>query len=123
MNKRDLSGAREVLEKYINATYSADVDSLRRLFHPAALMTGYLAGGLVVGDPEPFFADLERHPAMAESGAPYEARIEDIHVGGRIASARLRESGFFGEASFLNYFHLLEVEGDWKILSKTFESA
>jgi len=24
--------------------------------------------------------------------------------------------------SFVNYFHLLNVEGDWKIVSKTFQS-
>ena len=46
---------------------------------------------------------------MLETGAPYKADIPEIHVAGRVASARVEESGFFGTASFVNYFHLLDV--------------
>jgi len=59
---------------------------------------------------------------MAESGAPYKADVSAIHVAGRVASATVEESGFFGAMSFVNYFHLLNMEGDWKIVSKTFQS-
>ena len=114
---------RAVLERYVDATSRADVESLRSVFHPVALMAGYLGDDLIVGDPEPFFSDLGSHPSMAETGAPYEAAIVDIHVAGRIASARVEESGFFGATSFVNYFHLLEIKGEWKIVSKTFQSA
>ncbi len=123
MEEKDLATVRRVLECYIDATYEADVERLKSLFHPAALMAGYLGDDLVLGDTEPFFSDLGSHPSMAETGAPYEAAIEDVDVAGRIASARVEESGFFGATSFVNYFHLIEVKGEWKIASKTFQSA
>ncbi len=85
-------------------------------------MAGYLGDELMVGTPEPFFSDLGGHPSMAESGAPYKAAIEDVHVAGRIASARVEESGFFEATSFVNYFHLLKAEGEWKIVSKAFQT-
>ena len=122
MDEKDPAAVREVLERYIDATYRADVESLKSLFHPAALMAGYLQDDLLVGGPEPFFSDLGSHPAMAQTGAPYKATIEDVQVAGRIAGARVEESGFFGATSFVNYFHLLEVKGEWKIVSKTFQS-
>jgi hypothetical protein len=59
---------------------------------------------------------------MAESRAPYKAEISSIEVSGRAASATLTESGFFGVMSFVNYFTLLQVGGEWKIMSKTFGS-
>ncbi len=117
-----MAAVRAVLERYVDATYQADVDGLRSTFHPEALMAGYLGDELMVGSPEPFFADIGSNPSMAETGAPYKADIAAVHVAGRVASARVEESGFFGGASFVDYFQLLNVGGDWKIVSKTFQT-
>jgi hypothetical protein len=116
------AAVREVMERYADATFRADVDALRSTFHPAASMAGYLGEELLMGTPEPFFDDMGSRPSMAESGAPYKADVSAIHVAGRVASATVEESGFFGAMSFVNYFHLLNMEGDWKIVSKTFQS-
>ena len=118
----DVSAVREVMQRYVDATFRADVVTLRNIFHPGASMTGYLGDDLLEGTPEPFFADLGSRPSMAESAAPYEAEISSIDVSGRAATATLNESGFFGVMRFVNYFHLLNVGGDWKIISKTFAS-
>jgi len=85
-------------------------------------MAGYLGDQLIVGSPESFFTDIGSRPAMAETGAPYEYEVAGIHVAGRVASARVEESGFFGQASFVNYFQLLNDGGRWSIVSKTFQT-
>jgi hypothetical protein len=59
---------------------------------------------------------------MKESGAPYTAEILDVHASTLTASLRLEETGFFGVASFVNYFHLLNTDGEWRIVSKLFQS-
>ncbi|MCZ7665272.1 MAG: nuclear transport factor 2 family protein [Thermoleophilia bacterium] len=118
----DNQAVREVLERYVDATFRADVEAVRQTFHPGASMAGYLGDQLLVGTPEPFLTDVGSRPSMAESDAPYRAEISSIEVSGRAASATLTESGFFGVMSFVNYFTLLETEGDWKIISKTFTS-
>jgi hypothetical protein len=117
-----VAAVRGVLERYTDATYRADVNGLRSTFHLAASMVGYLGDDLLVGTPEPFFADIGGRPSMAESGAPYKAEISALHVSGRTASATVEESGFFGAMRFVNYFHLLNVGGEWRIVSKTFEA-
>lgn len=121
-DKDDVSAVRQVMERYVDATFRADVAALRGLFHPGASMTGYLGDDLLEGTPEPFFVDLGSRPSMAESAAPYKAEISSVDVSGRAATVTLTESGFFGVMRFVNYFHLLNVDGDWKIISKTFAS-
>ena len=85
-------------------------------------MTGYLGDQLIVGKPDAFFADIGSRPSMAETEAPYEAESKAIQVSGRVASATVEERGFFGSGHFVNYFHLLLDGGEWRIVSKTFES-
>jgi hypothetical protein len=116
------AAVREVMERYVEAVRKADVDTLRGLFHPAAEMSGYLGDTLLAGSPEPFVADVGGRPSMESTGAPYTAQILDIHASSRTASLRVEETGFFGAFSFVNYFHLLKVEEEWKIVAKTFES-
>jgi hypothetical protein len=113
---------RAVMERYVEAVYKADVDTLRALFHPAAVMSGYLGDTLLAGSPEPFLLDVGGRPSMESAGAPYTSQILDIHASSRTAGLRVEETGFFGAYSFVNYFHLLNVEGEWKIVAKTFES-
>jgi len=119
---KDVSAVREIMERYVDAAFRADVDVLRSVFHPGASMSGYLGDDLLVGTPEPFLVDVGSRAPMSESGAPYEADISAIDVSGRAATATLTESGFFGVMRFVNYFHLLKVGDDWKIISKTFAS-
>ena len=114
------SAVRSVMDRYVEAVYHADVETLRSLFHPQASMSGYLGDDLLMGTPEPFLADLGGRPSMADSGQPYEGIISNVEVMGRAATATLVEHGFFGALSFVNYYHLLEIEGRWKIVSKTF---
>ena len=116
------AAVRAVMERYVEAVYRADVDTLRGLFHPAAVMSGYLGDALLAGSPEPFLLDVGGRPSMQSTGAPYTSQILDVHASSRTASLRLEETGFFGAFSFVNYFHLLKVEDGWKIVAKTFES-
>ena len=123
-NCAEESGAavRAVMERYVEAVFQADVETIRELFHPGAFMSGYLGGDLLVGTPEPFLADIGGRPSMAATSAPYRAVISRVETCGRAAVATVTESGFFGSVDFVNYFTLLEIEGEWKIVSKTFAS-
>jgi hypothetical protein len=118
----EVAAVREVLERYTSAVYQADVGTLRSLFQPGACMNGYLGDELLMGTPEPFFADIEVHPAMADTNTVFRGEISDIRVMGRAATATLEETGFFGSMHFVNYFHLLKIDGSWKLVAKTFAS-
>ena len=113
---------RAVMERYVEAVYRADIATLRELFHPQASMSGYLGDDLLIGTPEPFFLDLGSRPSMAESGHAYEGTISNVEAMGKAATATLVEHGFFGAFDFVNYYQLLFIDGEWKILSKAFSA-
>ena len=50
----------------------------------------------------------------------YSHVISNIQVVDRIATATLEEKGLGGK-TFINHFHLVKVEGQWKITSKLFK--
>ena len=113
----DLAAVRETLDLYIRGS-EGDVELLRSIFHPDALMNGYFQGNLGIGSPEPFFqivAGME--PGNKDSG--YHAQIESIDVVGEVATAKLVETGFMA-TNFVDFFHLIRVDGEWKIISKTY---
>jgi len=120
-NAESLSAVQTVIKSYIDACARGDVMALRALFHPSAILSGYLAGELVTGSPEPFFAAVGANSAPADTGLRYLARIDTVHIDGRIATAVLRETGYLG-MDFVNHFQLLEVDGQWHIVAKLFES-
>jgi hypothetical protein len=111
---------RKVVQQYIDGTYQGDVKALRDCFHPKAVMNGYLSDQLLIGDPEPFFENMENNPSMAEAGAPYKAEITFVDVVVNVASATIKETGFAGTLAFTDYFHLIKDQDGWKIFSKTF---
>jgi hypothetical protein len=112
---------REVAARYVDAVYRGDVASLRGLFHPSAVMSGYLGEELVTGGPERFFEDLSRTPSMLSGDAPYATETVSAEVVGDVASLRIDETGFFGSLAFCNWFHLIKNEGgEWLIVSKLF---
>lgn len=120
MAKTEKDAVCEVVQKYIDGTYQGNAAALRECFHSSAVMNGYLNDQLLLGNPEPFFQEMENNPSMAEGGAPYKGEITSVDVVGNVASVTLKETGFAGSMSFTDYFHLVKVEDGWKIFSKTF---
>lgn len=110
---------RHVLQQYINGSYTADTDLLKTCFHPDALMAGYLDGALDVGTPQPFYDELEATKSSKDAGENYQAEIGFIHIAGRIASAAIVEDSLLG-VDYVNHFHLLKIEGQWRIVSKIY---
>ncbi|MEL6186825.1 MAG: nuclear transport factor 2 family protein [Myxococcota bacterium] len=108
----------DVIEGYIKGTRDRDIARLKTVFHEAAVMSGYLGPNLLAGSPEPFYAHLEAHP-HADQGHAYRAAIAHVSVVGRTAVARLVEDSLYG-MSFVNDFHLLQIDGKWSITSKLF---
>ena len=113
----EIEAVRAVIERYIEGS-KGDVEILRSAFHPDATMTGYLAGNLMLGTPEPFF-DVVKSAVTSESASSYKAEIRSIEVVGRAATATLVESGFLG-SDFTDFFQLIHDDEGWRIISKTF---
>lgn len=120
MNNQDVERVRAVVQRYIDATYQADIPALKSCFHREARMTGYLGDTLQIGTPQPFFDDMGSAPSMESKGDPYHAEIRSLSVTGSIASAVVYETGFRGNGVLEDHFQLILEQGEWSIISKNF---
>jgi Putative lumazine-binding len=64
-----------------------------------------------------FFAMADGQPDDADGS--YQARIVAIDQVGDAATAVLEEEGYWGSVSFTDFFSLVHVDADWKLVSKT----
>ena len=115
----DYASVRTVIESYIEGSYNADTNPLKRCFHPDALMSGYYRGDLEIGSPQPFFDQLDSEPSSKSSGEDYQAEISFIHIAGGMASAGVVEDNLLG-TNYVNHFHLLKIDDQWSIISKIY---
>jgi len=111
---------RKVIQRYIDGTFNADIPMLKSVFHENAVMNGYLGPNLIIADPTPFLDDMASAPSMKTNNDPYKAEIRNVQIEGDVASVALYETGFRGEASLVDFFHLICSGGEWKIISKLF---
>lgn len=119
-NHVEMKAVKEVIERYISASYTADVDALKSVFHEKAVMNGYLGPDCVLADPSAYVADIAGAPSMESAGDSYDAQIESIYVEGNVASVVVSETGFRGEGVLVDVFQLIKVEDEWKVISKLF---
>lgn len=111
---------RAVIQNYMDGTYEADTHKLKSVFHEKAVMNGYLGSDCVMADPSVFIADIASASSMKSRGDAYQLEIESIKIEGNIAAVVVSETGFRGNASLVDFFHLIKVENEWKIISKSF---
>jgi len=119
IGSQTIEGVKEALNNYIKGTYEADEGLLRSCFHEKAVMNGYMGDELMIATPDAFIQDVTSKPSMESTRAPYRAEVAEVSMTYKIATAVVRETGFFGAASFENHFQLV-YDGSWKIVSKCF---
>lgn len=116
----DYEQIESLLRDYFEAVGNADIAKLKTIFHEKASMNGYLGADAVIGTPEIFYADLASKPSMRSQGIDCRMVIRAIQICGNIAQASIFVDNFFGTFQIEDYFHLLKVDGSWRILCKTF---
>jgi hypothetical protein len=94
-----------------------DIAKLWEAFHADARMFGFLAGTRYDVPIAELFALAESVPA--DTGT-YRSRILSVRQMGDAAVAVVAEEGYWGSVSFVDYFLLARMEGDWKIVCKLF---
>jgi len=120
-NDRDELAVVNVIEDYVNAFKNADEAGLRAVFSSNAVMNGYVGERFVRGSPEIFISRTVSQPSLVDQGFDMKHQIENPRVTGNAASVIVREFNF-GPQNFVDHMHLLKVSGEWKIVSKTFET-
>jgi len=81
-------------------------------------MYGSIAGQRFDLPIEEFIGLASSQPADVDG--TYEARIVSVEQVGDAAIAAIEEAGFWGTLSFTDFFALSRLDGEWKIVNKTF---
>ncbi len=110
------AGARAPLELYLKGHATGDGDYYRRAFHADAKIQGIRDGKLVTRTREEFAAGAAGKPA--EDEALRKRRIVSVDVVDDAAFAKIELD--YPKIKFTDYFTLLKVDGEWKIMSKVY---
>jgi Putative lumazine-binding len=65
-----------------------------------------------------FFGLAAAQPLKTDDG--FAARVASVEHTRDAAAAVVTEDGCWGSVSFVDYFTLARIDGDWKIVNKTF---
>src|ERR671910_3756387 len=110
----DYDAIHRVLELCTEGEAKGDVAKLQEAFHADARMFGSLAGERYDVPIEELFELAESAPADTGN---YRSRVLSVHQTGDAAVGVVAEEGYWGTLTFIDYFQLARIEGDWKIVS------
>lgn len=123
MNTRntELNAIQKTIQLYIDGVREGNADLLRKAFHPQAMMYGAGGGNVTITPIEGLYAFVEGNEAPAKRNEPHQCYITAIDYAGNAAFVEMTEESSHG-FDFTNYFQLLKIDGNWTIVSKTYNA-
>ena len=110
------AGVRQALEHYLRGHATGLGEHHRKAFHPEAKLFFTRDGKLVQRTSEEYIAGSPGKPAADE--ARRKRSIESIDITGDAAIAKIVLD--YPDVKFTDYMSLLKIDGEWKIVNKTF---
>jgi hypothetical protein len=114
----DEAGVRKAIEAYFQGHATGQGEHFRRGMHTDMRFSGLRDGKLFHRTLDEFAGGFPGKPAADE--AKRKRRIVSIDITGTAASAKIELD--YPEIFFTDYFLLLKVDGEWKIIDKIADS-
>ena len=105
----------KTVQNYINGGKTGRTADMKLAFHPDATIFGYIGPDLFAGPIQGLFDWNDQNGAATE----LEGRITSIDLVETVATVRLELDNWTGHR-FTDFFTLLKVDGEWKIMNKVF---
>jgi hypothetical protein len=112
----EMDAIRKTANLYYEGLQHGNIDLLKKAFHPKAMMYG---PGMIV-EIQGLYDYVSANPSPEKSGEQHRCLITKIDCLGNAASLEVMQENYLG-VSYINYFQLLKIEGDWVIVSKSFD--
>jgi hypothetical protein len=112
------AAVRAAIEHYMRGHATGDGAHHRKVFHPESKLFFIREGKFTQRTSEEYIAGASGKPAADE--AQRQRRIDWIDVTGDAAVAKLTLT--YPEVTFTDYMSLLKIDGEWKIVNKTFHA-
>ena len=110
------AAARVPLENYIKAHATGQSDYIRKAFHPDARILSFRDGKFQSLSVEEFAARFNDKAAADETAR--KRRIASLDITGNAAIAKIVLD--YPQVKFTDYMSLLKIDGEWKIVNKSF---
>jgi hypothetical protein len=114
----DEAAIRAAIDHYFAAHATGDGSHIAKVFHPELKMMWVREGKFNMRTRDEFIAGFSGKPADDE--AQRKRTIEMIDVTGNAAIAKIRLD--YPKVVFTDYFALLKVDGEWKVVTKIFHN-
>ena len=114
--KGEEAAIRAALQHYLLGHATGDGAHFRKVFHPEAKLFFVRDGKLTTRTSDEYIAGATGRPAGDE--AQRRRRIETVDVSGNAAVARIVLD--YPSTRFVDYMSMLKIDGEWKIVNKTF---
>lgn len=116
-DKQDVSAIRTALEgDYFQGIYEGDINRLRKVLYPGALLFGDVKGQPYAKTLEQYLYGVANRQSPKDAGTPFKGTIVSVDVVNTIAVARVVVKMYdFNYDEFLS-FH--KIEGHWMIVNK-----
>jgi len=111
----EVDAIKNVMQAYIDGARTGKGAAMKPAFHDDATICGYVDADLFVGPIQGLYDWNDDNGPAAE----VEVRFTSIDVVGTAASVRLDMDNWTGHR-FTDFFNLVKIDGQWKILSKVF---
>lgn len=111
----DYDAIRETIQHYIDGGKTGNTAEMKLAFHQDAAIFGYIGSDLFAGPIQRLFDWNDQNGAATE----LEGQVTSIDLVGSVATARIELENWSGHR-FTDFFTLLKVDGEWKIMNKVF---
>ena len=114
-NTQDVQQIQDTIQHYIDGAKSGNSNDMKPAFHEEATMFGYIGDDLITGSIQNLY-DWNDQNGPAKD---IKSEIANIEIEGTAASARVESDNWTGY-KFTDFFTLLKIDGQWKIINKVF---
>lgn len=110
------TAARVPLENYLKGHATGEAEYFKKAFHPEAKLFWYRDGKLMMRTSAEYIAGAGGKPAPDEANR--KRWIESVKITGNAGIAVIVLD--YPSVKFVDYMSLLKIDGEWKIINKTF---
>jgi hypothetical protein len=104
-----------VIQHYIDGAKSGKGDDMKPAFHDEATIFGYVGEDLFSGPIENLYKWNDANGPAKD----IKSKIVNIEIVGTAASVRVESDNWTGHR-FTDFFNVLKINGQWKIMNKIF---
>lgn len=112
----DEAAIRETIQNYFQGHATGNGDYFRKAFHPEAKLFFIRDGKLTQWTSEEYISRASGKPAPDE--AQRKRKIDSIDISGNAAIVKITLD--YPKVVFTDYMSMLKIDGQWKIINKTF---